>query len=297
MEGPSIDPAAGPAQDHAPIGARGAADGVDAPGAAAAAVDPLRAVFRHRSPYLSTCPFFRSIDELGIVGPPVEEPDVRNRCAALGEPKPQSMRQQDFVCLTRAHDDCPRYLRGAHALRGLESRARRRRTVSRAIAVALALLAVSTGASFAFVLVRGDLSLPTRPGGTQVAAAATATPTPTPEPTRLVTADPTTRPTPTPTVAPTPSPTAVPTPPPTPPPTPRPTPAATVRPVSDRYALLVPCRSTPDCWIYTVRRGDNLISIANWFGHSLETVYRLNPWTRTTPLRAGQQLILPPPTR
>jgi len=71
----------------------------------------------------------------------------------------------------------------------------------------------------------------------------------------------------------------------------------TPRPVSDRYALLSPCSSQPDCWVYTIRTGDNLFSIGNYFGHSLETIYRLNPWTRTTPLRAGQALVLPPPTR
>ncbi|HVL54545.1 MAG TPA: LysM domain-containing protein, partial [Vitreimonas sp.] len=61
--------------------------------------------------------------------------------------------------------------------------------------------------------------------------------------------------------------------------------------------LLTPCSNAPDCWIYTIRSGDNLFSIANYFGHSLETVYRLNPWAQSTPLRSGQQLILPPPTR
>ena len=43
--------------------------------------------------------------------------------------------------------------------------------------------------------------------------------------------------------------------------------------------------------------GDNLFSIANYFGVSLEAVYDRNPWTRTSSLRAGQELRLPPPTR
>jgi LysM repeat protein len=46
-----------------------------------------------------------------------------------------------------------------------------------------------------------------------------------------------------------------------------------------------------------IRGGDNLYSIAHYFGVSLDSVYRLNPWARTTPLRAGQELILPTPTR
>jgi spore germination protein YaaH len=72
---------------------------------------------------------------------------------------------------------------------------------------------------------------------------------------------------------------------------------ATPLPSSDRYALLEPCRDEPDCWIYTVRQGDNLVSIARYFGVPLEVVTERNPWTETTGLVAGQELRLPPPTR
>jgi LysM repeat protein len=92
--------------------------------------------------------------------------------------------------------------------------------------------------------------------------------------------------------SPTPPPTA--TPEPTPIATPAPTPAASV---SDRYALLQPCPDKPDCWIYTVRKGDNLTGIAKYFGIPLQTVRDLNPWTETKGLEPGQKLILPPPTR
>jgi spore germination protein YaaH len=68
-------------------------------------------------------------------------------------------------------------------------------------------------------------------------------------------------------------------------------------PSSDRYALLTPCGDAPDCWIYTIRSGDNLVSIANYFGVPFDTVTERNPWTRTTQLVAGQELRLPPPTR
>lgn len=275
--------------------------------AAAAAAVPV--TIENRSPFLTTCPFFRSLDAERRVGPPVELPDLVNRCAAYGDPKAQSARQQELVCLTRAHTDCPRYLRGALLLREGAPSGDVARTASRATLAALVLLAVSAGASFAFVLVRGGLTMPVGPTGTQVAAAATATPggdpTPAPTATRLVTSPPTATPQPTPTPAPTatpsptPGPTAAPTPALTPRPTARPTahPTATPRPTSGRYALLDPCPNRPNCWIYTIRSGDNLYSIANYFGHTLETIYRLNPWTRTTPLKAGQQLILPPPNR
>ena len=68
-------------------------------------------------------------------------------------------------------------------------------------------------------------------------------------------------------------------------------------PTSGRYELLKPCPDKPNCWIYTVRSGDNLYSIAKYFGVSLSTVKSLNPWTKTQRLRAGKKLILPPPTR
>ena len=79
--------------------------------------------------------------------------------------------------------------------------------------------------------------------------------------------------------------------------TPKPVVTPKPKPSSSRYALLKPCPSKPDCWIYTIRSGDNLFSIANYFGVPLERVRALNPWTRTERLRAGRQLILPPPTR
>jgi hypothetical protein len=75
------------------------------------------------------------------------------------------------------------------------------------------------------------------------------------------------------------------------------TPSATPVASSDRYALLEPCGDEPDCLIYTVREGDNLVSIARYFGVPFDVVVERNPWTETTPLVAGQELRLPPPTR
>jgi spore germination protein YaaH len=85
-------------------------------------------------------------------------------------------------------------------------------------------------------------------------------------------------------------------------PTPTATPIATAeptaapRPTSNRFALLKPCPGTPDCYIYIVRSGDNLSSIANYFGVPLSTVKAMNPWT-TTGLKIGHELRIPPPTR
>ncbi len=90
----------------------------------------------------------------------------------------------------------------------------------------------------------------------------------------------------------------VPTPTPSPTPTPRPTPTPTARPAptSDRYALLRPCPGTSRCWIYRVRAGDNIYSIANYFGVTQASIYDRNPFVRNG-LRPGQDLRLPPPTR
>lgn len=271
-----------------------------------------------RSPDPATCPFFRSVDAAGSLHRPVEGVDPANRCAAVGAPRPQSSLQQELVCLTASHVDCPRYERGMLTIaRATPPRAAR--VLSRATLAALAILAVSASASLAFVIARGGLALPQGPAASEPLAAASsgalvgaasgpASARPSAAPTATTTARPTAQATvspsrtaaPTPTPTPKPPPAATPVPPePTVRPTAPPTraPVITPRPVSDRYALLSPCSSQPDCWVYTIRTGDNLFSIGNYFGHSLETIYRLNPWTRTTPLRAGQALVLPPPTR
>jgi hypothetical protein len=89
----------------------------------------------------------------------------------------------------------------------------------------------------------------------------------------------------------------------TPAPTPRPTPARTPAPTpatgtAARYALLVECPATPNCWIYTVRSGDNFRSIVNWFGVPYDTVLRMNPQIgNPTNIHAGDRIRMPPPTR
>jgi hypothetical protein len=278
------DPTAPPsAESGLPPGAEGLA------GQAVTAAD--------RSPHPATCPFFRSLGPDGVLARPIEAPDPINRCAASGEVKPQSYRQQELVCLTGGHVNCPRYLRGLVVVRNRPfMRPRATTRTGRATGAAVALLATSVVASVGFVFARGGLTLPVAgPSGTSAAVASPVTSATPVESAAAslpaVSPSSTPEPSPVPSTAPSPSASARPSLPPTPRRTPSPAPR------SDRYDLLDPCPDSPDCWIYTVRSGDNLTSIANYFGIPLETVRDLNPWTRSQGLRAGQELILPPPTR
>jgi LysM repeat protein len=272
-------------------------DSIDAHGASPPGA-PWRptAIGVDRSPDASVCPFVRAIDENGILGLPVEAPDPANRCAALREAVPQSLRQQELVCLTSGHVNCPRYLRGSLGMGVPVEPASTSLTATPAIAGALAVLAVAFLVSLGFVVSNGGLVLKAAPAA-PIAGGVLAdieTPAPTPAPTPIVTPTPaptaTATPSPTPTATPSPTPTATPT------STPSATPKATPRPTSNRYALLKPCPSTPNCYLYVIRSGDNLYSIANYFGVPLKTIQAWNPWTQNG-LTVGRSLRLPPPTR
>ena len=67
-----------------------------------------------RSPDPAVCPFFRFELEGDLVAP-LHKADDGNRCAAIGEPRPQSARQQELVCLTRRMPTAPATSRGRGA--------------------------------------------------------------------------------------------------------------------------------------------------------------------------------------
>jgi hypothetical protein len=253
---------------------------------------PFRAAMEPVVDDRNVCPYLAAEGPDGVDRKPVGWPAPANRCVALGEPQPQSDRQQELVCLTSGHLNCPRYLRGILLAASPPPRATRP-PISAAVLGSALVLAASLAASFGFLIVRGGFDLPSAaPGSSQLLAILASSPPPAavPQPSATASLDATA----TPTIAP---PTASPSPPAaTPVPTPRPTPRPTPPPTSDRYAVLVRCPGVSDCWIYTIRSGDNLHSIANWFGVSYSRMLAMNPGL-TRPIRAGEKLRIPTPTR
>ncbi|MEO5919400.1 MAG: LysM domain-containing protein [Candidatus Limnocylindrales bacterium] len=158
------------------------------------------------------------------------------------------------------------------------------RLMTPAIAISLTLLVLSTAAAISFVAVAGGLRLPTSP----LAGAALGSSTPS----IVSSPEPSAAPTVAPTAAPTPQATAAPV------PTPSPSPSPTPAPSSDRYLVLTPCPSKPDCYLYTVKVGDSLQRIARFFGVPYDTVLAMNPSiVDPSTIHPGDVLELPPPTR
>jgi LysM repeat protein len=249
------------------------------------------------------CPFLHAAGADGALGDPIRWPDEANRCTALGDAAPQSIRQQEYACLASSHVNCPRFIRGVHLIAELPPPASGSGLqLTPAVIAALLVLALSFALSVGFVVANGGMNLPLSIGASASpralgasgepsgSAAPSATAPGSSEPSTVPTAPPTAEPSAAASVAAataTPSVIASRT----------PEPTASPVPSSDRYALLEPCPDAPDCWVYTIRSGDNLVSIARYFGVPFDTVTDLNPWTTTTQLVAGQELRLPPPTR
>jgi len=228
---------------------------------------------------------------------PSGAPSEDHRCVAIAGPRVLSLQQQELVCLRPAHVDCPRYRRAVAAPKAVHGPIRTP-AMPKAIAASLVVLALSAGISFGFVVQRGGIDLPASAAPSGAAAAVTAGPTAflptaaatgaaTPESTPLPTAAPTAQPTVSPAAAESPtaaiSPTVVP-------------PAAPGVPSASRLAVLKPCSSQTDCYVYTIRSGDNLVSIANWFGVPLDTIYAWNPAVKHG-IHPGDQIKIPTPTR
>ena len=296
------DPAAGESPRGPIRPDDGAAPGPDTAAPATSAAD------RVADPRV--CPFLRVIDDGERLGPPIEAPDPANRCAALREPVPQSLRQQELVCLSSGHVNCPRYLRGALDVAPTRPvrtpRAAPTVSVTPATAGALAIFAgrlPAVGRLRAGQRRRGPDRRRTDAGAVRRRprrdrdGATDARPRRRPRhsnrrrprrrrprrrrpprrPTRPNRRRPRCR-----------------APPPSRPR--RPTVAPTAKPTSGRYALLTACPDRSGCWIYHIRSGDNLYSIANYFGVSLKTVQAWNPWTQSG-LKVGRELRIPTPTR
>ena len=218
--------------------------------------------------------------------------DPANRCVAMVEPVPQSSRQQELVCLTAAHINCPRYLRGL-LLASAEVPKTVRDPISPAVIGASIVLVAALAASFGFLAVRGGFDLPVRLSQSSLVAVA---PVASPSRTQNATPSQLAPASPSPSPSPSPQPTASPAP--TPVVTPIPTRTATPAPSSDRYALLTRCATTSNCWIYVIRSGDNLKSIANYFGVSYARVLAMNPdLGDPANVRPGYRLRIPTPTR
>ncbi len=112
-------------------------------------------VLDDRSPDPNVCPFLRATGQNGLVAP-IETPDTTNRCAALAEAVPQSLRQQELVCLSTGHVNCPRYLRGAAVIAETPTPVvREGRAMSPAMLGSLVVLVLALSASVGFVLARG----------------------------------------------------------------------------------------------------------------------------------------------
>ena len=148
------DPSAEPTPNRS-IGS----DDREAPWSAAPA-RPIAADVAHPTSS-GVCPFLVAVDDADRVEPALDRPDPVNRCAAMQEPVPQSLRQQELVCLTSGHVNCPRYLRGSMGAAEPPVRVKGEVSVrvTPATAGALVVFALAFVLSLGFVVANGGLVL------------------------------------------------------------------------------------------------------------------------------------------
>ena len=228
----------------------------------------------------SICPFLGALDDVGVLGDAVAAFDERNRCTAYGPWLPLGQTQQELVCLTVAHQSCPRYTRGMRF-----GPAGPRRQLGRRAGIVVVLAALVVLAVGGAIALGGKLPLGPLTG--LFASAPTASPALSASPSLAPTAEPTTTPSPGPTPSPspevTPSPTSTESLLPTPPP-------------GSAYATLEPCPNGQLCYLYTVKAGDTLSGIAATFGTTVAAIRELNPSVQNTNIiHIGTTLKIPPP--
>jgi hypothetical protein len=258
------------------------------------------------------CHFLRMVTPDGKLAEAQATAIPSHRCAAFGDPLPLSLRQQELVCLQRVHVSCPRYVRGTLLASEAEARpegegTRRRFPLMTIVAIALVGISILALIAGGLGFFGGGTAPASSPTPSTVAGAST---TPSGSAESSLTAGPSATPTATPRVTPSATPTA------TPSPSPTPTKSASATPVppptwppgatASRMDLLTPCTDQPNCWLYTVRSGeengspghtdDTVPAIATFFGVRQSDILSLNPWAAGG-ITPGQQLKIPNPTR
>ncbi len=230
-------------------------------------------------------------------------PDAANRCGAWTPPRAIGLLQQRLVCLDGAHADCPLFIRSGAAPRGSRARAGvgagraipspglapgtipaaepserpvaagrwarsryRRAAVTGSLpsptVIASILLLAALAVAFAFLSIRGGLALPAGELATESAVASAGGPVASPPP-PSVSLPPSQSPSPSPAGTPSLSPAG--------------TPAASSAALPTAYAGLDPCPDRPNCYVYRVRSGDTMTSIARHFGITPQALRAANP--------------------
>ena len=107
---------------------------------------------------IAICPYLAREGPDGTLGPAVPTVDPAHRCTALADAVPQSARQQELVCLTAAHANCPRFLRGRQLVEAPPV-VPVRQPISPAVIIAALVFVAAIAASFGFLAVRGGFEL------------------------------------------------------------------------------------------------------------------------------------------